>query len=53
MFAFLGARDQSIFVDPQSRLVMVHTAARKQAGNDPGNREANALRQAVVRQFGG
>ncbi len=43
MFAFLGVRGQSIFVDPQSRLVMVHTAVRKQPGNDPGNREANAL----------
>jgi CubicO group peptidase (beta-lactamase class C family) len=53
MFAFLGVRGQSIFVDPQSRLVMVHTAVRKQPGNDPGNREANALWQAVVRQFGG
>jgi CubicO group peptidase (beta-lactamase class C family) len=53
MFAFLGVRGQSIFVDPQSRLVMVHTAVRKQPGNDPGNREAAALWQAVVRQLGG
>ena len=48
-----GVRGQSIFVDPQSRLVMVHTAVRKQPGNDPGNREAAALWQAVVRQLGG
>jgi CubicO group peptidase (beta-lactamase class C family) len=53
MFALLGIRGQAIFVDPQSRLVMVHTAVRKQPGNDPGNREAVALWQAVVRQFGG
>src|SRR5438552_3258399 len=53
MFAFLGVRGQAIFVDPASRLVMVHTAVRKQPGNDPGNREAVALWQTVVRQLGG
>jgi CubicO group peptidase (beta-lactamase class C family) len=52
MFAFLGVRGQAIFVDPTSRLVMVHTAVRKQSV-DPGNREAGALWRGLVRQFGG
>ena len=30
MFALLGVRGQALFVDPASRLVMVHTAVRKQ-----------------------
>jgi CubicO group peptidase (beta-lactamase class C family) len=37
MFALRGVRGQAIFVDPASRLVMVHTAVRKQA-RDPGVR---------------
>ena len=52
MFAFLGVRGQAIFVDPASRLVMVHTAVRKQAV-DPGNREATALWRSAVRELGG
>ena len=44
-------RGQAIFVDPASRLVMVHTAVRKQA-IDPGNREAVALWQSLVRELG-
>ena len=52
MFAFLGVRGQAIFVDPAGRLVMVHTAVRKQA-RDPGGREANALWRGIVRQLGG
>jgi CubicO group peptidase (beta-lactamase class C family) len=52
MFAFLGVRGQTIFVDPQSTLVMVHTAVRKQPSNDPGGREAVALWMAAVRQLG-
>jgi CubicO group peptidase (beta-lactamase class C family) len=52
MFAFLGVRGQSIYVDPQSKLVMVHTAVRRQPANDPGNREAVALWMALVRQLG-
>jgi CubicO group peptidase (beta-lactamase class C family) len=51
MFAFLGVRGQSIFVDPASRLVMVHTAVRKQAV-DPGGREATALWRGIVRDLG-
>jgi len=52
MFAFLGVRGQAIFVDPASRLVMVHTAVRKQAV-DPGGREAVALWRSIVRELGG
>ena len=52
MFAFLGVRGQAIFVDPASRLVMVHTAVRKQAV-DPGGREATALWRGIVRELGG
>jgi CubicO group peptidase (beta-lactamase class C family) len=52
MFALLGVRGQAIFVDPQSRLVMVHAAVRKQPV-DPGTREAVALWRGVVRQLGG
>jgi len=46
MFAFLGVRGQAIYVDPKSRLVMVHTAVRKQSSGDPGSRESIALWQA-------
>ena len=52
MFALRGIRGQAIFVDPASRLVMVHTAVRKQA-RDPGDREANALWRSIVRELGG
>jgi len=53
MFAFLGIRGQAIYVDPQAKLVMVHTAVRRQAGNDPGNREAVSFWFGVVRALGG
>ena len=52
MFAFLGVRGQAIWVDPASRLVMVHTAVRKQWVG-PGVREATALWQGIVRELGG
>jgi CubicO group peptidase (beta-lactamase class C family) len=51
MFAFLGVRGQAIYVDPQSRLVLVHTAVRKQSV-DPGTRETGALWQSIVRTLG-
>ena len=51
MFALRGIRGQAIFVDPASRLVMVHTSVRKQA-RDPGVREANALWRSLVQQLG-
>jgi len=51
MFALRGIRGQAIFVDPGSRLVMVHTAVRREA-RDPGVREANALWRSLVQQLG-
>jgi CubicO group peptidase (beta-lactamase class C family) len=51
MFALRGIRGQAIYVDPASRLVMVHTAVRRQA-RDPGVREANVLWRSLVQQLG-
>ena len=52
MFMLWGARGQRIFVDPQSRLVMVNTAVHK-LGFDPDPvAEANALWAGLVHQFG-
>jgi CubicO group peptidase (beta-lactamase class C family) len=50
MFALLGACGQAIYVDPRSRLVMVHTAVRQQI-SDP-NLETLALWRAVVATLG-
>jgi CubicO group peptidase (beta-lactamase class C family) len=51
-FAFLGVRGQTILVDPQSRLVMVQTAVRRQPSGDPSARETRLLWQAVARTLG-
>ena len=51
MFALLGAHGQAIFVDPSSRLVMVHTAVRKQP--DASFAEEVALWHGVVAALGG
>ena len=51
MFALLGIRGQTIFVDPSRRLVMVHTAVRK-LPVDPTGAEAVALWRGVVRDLG-
>jgi CubicO group peptidase (beta-lactamase class C family) len=51
MFALLGIRGQTIYVDPSRRLVMVHTAARK-LPVDPAGAEAVALWRGVVRDIG-
>ena len=50
-FALRGVRGQSINIDPTSRLVMVHTAVRKQA-RDPGVAEASALWRGLVQELG-
>jgi hypothetical protein len=42
---------QWMFVDPASRLVMVHTAVRKQPG-DPGEGETVVLWRRVVQGLG-
>jgi CubicO group peptidase (beta-lactamase class C family) len=51
MFALLGVRGQALFVDPASRLVMVHTAVRQQPV-DPAGAEAVALWWSLVRELG-
>jgi CubicO group peptidase (beta-lactamase class C family) len=51
MFALLGVHGQAIYVDPASRLVMVHTAVSQQP--EERNVEALALWRAAVRQLGG
>jgi CubicO group peptidase (beta-lactamase class C family) len=51
MFLLAGVRGQAILVDPSSRLVMVHTAVRKQAGGGSPT-EIGALWQAVVAALG-
>src|SRR5262249_8461602 len=53
MFSLRGVRGQMIYVDPRSKLVMVHTAVHKQAVDLPALREAGALWTALVRQLGG
>jgi CubicO group peptidase (beta-lactamase class C family) len=50
-FAVSGAHGQWMFVDPASRLVMVHTAVRKQPV-DPGERETVVLWRSVVLGLG-
>ena len=52
MFAFMGVRGQRIYVDSQSKLVMVNTAVHKQPVDLPQARETGALWTAVVRQLG-
>jgi CubicO group peptidase (beta-lactamase class C family) len=53
MFMFWGVRGQRIFVDPQSKLVMVNTAVHKRTLDLPPLREMDALWSAAVRQLGG
>ncbi len=50
IFAFLGIHGQVIFVDPQSKFVLVHTAARKRPSGDPMGNELIALWIALLRQ---
>jgi CubicO group peptidase (beta-lactamase class C family) len=53
MFMFWGVRGQRIYVDPQSKLVMVNTAAHKQSVDLAALRETDALWTALVSQLGG
>jgi CubicO group peptidase (beta-lactamase class C family) len=50
MFALIGVHGQAIYVDPASRLVMVHMAVRERA-DDP-NEETIALWRSVVDVLG-
>lgn len=54
-FALLGVYGQMIFVDPQLKLVMVHTAANATArsGQTSLGREADALWRGLVMHYGG
>jgi CubicO group peptidase (beta-lactamase class C family) len=53
-FALLGVYGQCIFVDPELKLVMVITAAAKNAsvGKESFARERNALWRGVISQYG-
>jgi CubicO group peptidase (beta-lactamase class C family) len=52
-FVLLGIRGQMIFVDPASKLVMVHTAVRPKPADPSASREAIALWQAMEQELGG
>jgi CubicO group peptidase (beta-lactamase class C family) len=49
-FVLEGIEGQRIFIDPQSRLVLVHTAVRLKATHDPGESELIALWRALLAQ---
>jgi CubicO group peptidase (beta-lactamase class C family) len=51
-FALLGIRGQIIFVDPASKLVMVHTAVRRKPSDPGSNAETVSLWLHVVAQLG-
>jgi CubicO group peptidase (beta-lactamase class C family) len=53
MFVFWGVRGQRIYVDPQSKLVMVNTAVHKQSVDLAAIRRMDALWSSLVRQLGG
>lgn len=52
MFAMLGTNGQAIFVDPASKLVLVHTAVRLKPSGDPAARELTAMWFGLVRALG-
>ena len=52
MFALRGIHGQTMFVDPASKLVLVHTAVRLKASNDPAAEELTTLWYALVAQYG-
>jgi hypothetical protein len=52
MFALRGVRGQAIYIDPASRLVLVHTAVRKHSVDRVGDGELGALWRSLVRQLG-
>jgi CubicO group peptidase (beta-lactamase class C family) len=51
-FALLGVHGQVILIDPMAHLVLVHTAVRLKASNDPTAAELYALWQALVVRYG-
>jgi hypothetical protein len=48
----LGIRGQMIFVDPATKLVMVHTAVRAKPVDPAASAETTALWLAVLDQLG-
>ncbi len=52
-FVLLGIRGQMLFVDPASKLIMVHTAVRQKPVDRAGSAETVALWSAVVEKLGG
>jgi CubicO group peptidase (beta-lactamase class C family) len=52
LFLLWGVRGQRIYVDPRSRLVMVHTAVHTESVDTDALGEADALWSAVVNQLG-
>ncbi len=52
-FALQGVHGQSIFVDPPTKTVLVHTAVRRKPSRDPTTAELIALWQALIAQSGG
>jgi CubicO group peptidase (beta-lactamase class C family) len=52
LFLLWGVRGQRIYVDPRSRLVMVHTAVHAESVDTDALQEADALWSAVVNQLG-
>jgi CubicO group peptidase (beta-lactamase class C family) len=52
-FALLGVHGQVTLVDPTAHLVLVHTAVRLKASNDPAAAEIYALWTALVARYGG
>jgi CubicO group peptidase (beta-lactamase class C family) len=51
-FSLLGIHGQTILVDPVTRMVVVHTAVRPNAGPSPSGVELSALWYAVLAQYG-
>jgi CubicO group peptidase (beta-lactamase class C family) len=51
MFVLLGAYGQRLFVDPQTRLVMVQTATMKKAIDQPKDAETIALWLSLVHHY--
>jgi CubicO group peptidase (beta-lactamase class C family) len=51
-FSMRGVHGQAIFIDPQARLVLVHTAVRLPPTNDPQAAELGELWRALVARYG-
>jgi CubicO group peptidase (beta-lactamase class C family) len=52
-FVLIGIHGQMLYVDPASKLVLVHTAVRTRPTGDPAAPELAALWRALVAQAGG